>query len=240
MRTSTAHLFEHYYYNRDDFVDGTTRFHDVCRTHIPSGASILEIGAGPTNRTSQFLSSLGDLVGADPSEEVLENTALKSAHVFERRLPFPNGTFDACVSNFVLEHVDDPTTHFSEVKRVLRPGGVYVFRTPNLLHYVAFAAWLLPHSMHVRFANRLRRLPESSHDPWPTVYRANTLPRIQKLARATGLTIRFAEMIEKEPSYGAVHAFAFYPMMAYERLVNAWDGLGRLRANIIAALQKDV
>jgi hypothetical protein len=29
----------------------------------------------------------------------------------------------------------------------------------------------------------------------------------------------------------------FYPMMAYERLVNAWDGLGPFRANIIAVLQ---
>lgn len=238
MQPSTARLFDRYYYSRSDFVDGTTQFHEVCRAHIAPRSSILEIGAGPSNRTSQFLASLGDLVGADVSDEVRSNDALRSAHVFERELPFEDQAFDVCVSNFVLEHVADPAYHFAEVGRVLKPGGVYLFRTPNLLHYVAFTAWLLPHSAHVLLANRLRSLPEASHEPWPTVYRANTLGRIKTLARMAGMRVKHAEMIEKEPSYGALNALLFYPMMAYERLVNYWNGLSPFRANIIAVIQK--
>src|SRR5690349_21345446 len=114
---STARLFDRYYYGRSDFVDGTTRFHEVCRAHIAPSSSILEIGAGPSNRTSQFLASLGDLVGADVSDEVRSNDALRSAHVFERELPFEDQAFDVCVSNFVLEHVAHPAYHFAEVGR---------------------------------------------------------------------------------------------------------------------------
>ena len=35
------------FYGSQWHVDGTTEFHAMCAAHIPSGATILEIGAGP-------------------------------------------------------------------------------------------------------------------------------------------------------------------------------------------------
>jgi hypothetical protein len=46
------------------------------------------------------------------------------------------------------------------------------------------------------------------------------------------------ETIEKEPSYARVSAALFYPMMAYERLVNSYPRLGTFRVNILGVLQK--
>lgn len=40
------------------------------------------------------------------------------------RLPFPDGAFDAVVSNAVLEHVADLGALFRELRRVVRPGGI--------------------------------------------------------------------------------------------------------------------
>jgi SAM-dependent methyltransferase len=159
---------DRFYKSRDGWLDGTTEFHELCRRLAPSGSpKILEVGSGPSNPTSHFLASLGELHGLDVSEEVKTNEALKSAHVVEGdAFPFESGFFDLCVSNYVLEHVPDPVAHLREVARVLKPGGAFAFRTPNRLHYVSLVASLTPHWFHELVANRLRNLPEGAHDPY--------------------------------------------------------------------------
>lgn len=235
----TNSLFDRYYYRNPQFRDGTARFFDLLTRHAHEQPAILEIGAGPTNSTSSFLASRGNLTGLDVSEEVKQNRHLQSAHVYDGgAFPFPSQSFDLCVSNFVLEHVLDPATHFREVARVLKPGGKYCFRTPNLWHYVPLAARLTPHSLHLKLANRLRALDDGAHDPWPTVYRANTLPALKKLRSAAGLALVECNMVESEPSYGRSSPFLFFPMMMYERLVNSTDLLRSLRINFQAVFQK--
>src|SRR6187549_2014898 len=119
---------EKYYSSLPGWTDGTTDFHELCRSFIPAGADILEIGSGPPNPTSEFLASIGRVQGVDVDPDISLNTALESAHVLTgEAYPFADNTFDACVSNYVVEHVDDPASHLSEIMRVLRPGGVYVF-----------------------------------------------------------------------------------------------------------------
>lgn len=232
-------LFDKYYFLRPGFVDGTTEFHELLRKHVRPGSRILEIGAGPANRTSRFLASLGTVVGADVSEEVRGNTFLAEAHVFDgRSLPFSDASFDACISDYVLEHVEDPGAHFREAGRVLRTGGIYAFRTPNQWHYVTLASRLLPHRAHLMLANPLRGLGDEAHDPYPVFYRSNRLVAVRRLAAAAGLQVATLYTVEKEPSYGRIHAALFYPMMMYERLVNAVPGLRGLRANIVAVLEK--
>jgi ubiquinone/menaquinone biosynthesis C-methylase UbiE len=124
---------ERFYLNRNGWVDGTTEFHRLCAGIIKKGTKILEIGAGPTNRTSDFLATLGELHAVDIDAEVKNNRAAVTAHVIKgERYPFADETFDACVSNYVVEHIAMPTTHLREVWRVLKSGGAYLFRTPNL------------------------------------------------------------------------------------------------------------
>lgn len=237
---STAVLFDKYYYSRPAFVDGTRLFHDLCRGLVPPGSKILEIGPGPANATSRLLASLGSLTGADVSGEAAANPALGEVRLFDgRRLPFSDNSFEACVSNYVLEHVEAPRDHFREVARVLRPGGVYCFRTPNQWHYVPLASRLLPHALHLRWANRLRGLGGEAHDPYPTLYRANTAEAIRRYARDAGLEVETILHVEAEPTYGKCHPALFYPMMLYERVVNATGLLARLRMNIVAALRSE-
>lgn len=238
-RMSTDRLFTKYYYSRPAFVDGTAEFHHFCCRFIRAGTSILEIGSGPGNKTSEFLASLGSIVGVDVSSEIHANRWLTGARVYDgRRLPFEDNSFSVCVSNYVLEHVTAPLEHFQEVRRILRPGGVYCCRTPNLLHYVTLFSRLTPHHLHVRLANRLRCLAGNAHDPYATFYKANTRARIRELSSEAGLFVLVLRTIEKEPSYGRASALLFYPMMLYERAVNSSVVFSGLRANILAALQK--
>ena len=119
-----------------------------------------------------------------------------------------------------------------------RAGGAYAFCTPNLWHYVTLSSALLPHWAHRTMANRLRSLPADAREPFPTVYRANTRSAIRRAARSAGLIASVLDMIEFEPCYGRAHKALFYPMMAYERLVNNSPWLAPLRINIQAVLRK--
>jgi ubiquinone/menaquinone biosynthesis C-methylase UbiE len=230
---------EKYYSASSGWTDGTTDFHGLCSAVIPAGSNILEIGSGPSNPTSSFLASIGNVQGVDIDPDISLNDSLDSAHVLtEDNYPFPENTFDACVSNYVVEHVADPRAHLKEILRVLKPGGVYVFRAPNFFHYVSIVSHLTPHWFHKLVANRLRNLPSESHDPYPTQYKMNTRPTLVHNAREAGFEIDEIRFIEKEPMYGLSSKVLFFAFMGYERVVNRFNALSPLRANILAVLRK--
>ena len=234
----TQALFDKYY-PPARYEGGTIPFHRLCLEQIASGSEILEIGSGPSNQTSEALSAIGILTGLDTDPEVKNNRWLSKAFVFDgTRMPFDDESFDACSSNWELEHVQHPEENFKEVARVLRPGGVYCFRTMNLFHYVSIGARLMPHSIHVLLANRLRSLAEGAHDPYPTFFRSNTRGKLRRLCQEVGLEMSSITMIEPEPSYGRAHALLFYPMMAYERAVNLSSVLSGLRVTILGVVRK--
>lgn len=235
----TTELYQRYYFSHSDYLSGTVQFHNMIREVVSPPARILEIGPSSGGQTSMLLRGLGELTGIDVDPLVLTNPSLHHARVYDgTELPFEDASFDLCVSDYVLEHVTNPEEHFSSVARVLKPGGSYVFRAPNLWHYVVLGSWLLPHRLHVVLSPALRDVPEDTHDPFPAVYRANTRNKIHTLAKRAGLNVRRLDMVEKEPSYGRIHPLVFYPMMAYERLVNSTEALAFLRVNIFAILAK--
>lgn len=236
---NAEHLLERYYFGRPDFTNGTTQFVEMCRRYIPQASRILEIGAGGTNTFSETLAQLGPVVGADVTDEVKSNRHLAQAFVYDGvSLPFEPQSFDACASNFVLEHVAEHRRHFEEVARVLKPNGVYCFRTPNLWHYVTLASRFTPHAVHLLLGNRLRKLAADAHAPYQTFYRANTSRRIRQLCREAGLDIVQLDLVEKEPSYGMAHPLLFLPMMLYERAVNSTDLLQSFRSNLFGVVRR--
>lgn len=234
-------LMRAFYNPERGFVDGTTEFHGVCRDLLPQRGRILEVGSGPSNATSRFLATLGEVHGIDIDPDVKGNDALKTAEVLTGvRYPYDDGFFDVAVSNYVVEHVDDPTAHLTEIGRVLKPGGAYAFRTPNRYHYVAAFSGLTPHWVHLAMANRLRGLGRDAHDPYPTHYAMNTATAVERFASQTGFRVETLRMVEKEPSYGRFSPILFLTFAAYERAVNATETLSGLRSNLFVVLRKHI
>lgn len=228
------------FYDRSKgWMDGTSEFHTLCTQQLRANSGILEVGAGPSNQTSRFLATRGRLFGIDIDAAVKSNEFLEEAYVIiDDRYPFPNLTFDACISDCVLEHVQHVDAHLREVFRVLRPGGVYVFRTPNRFRYVTLVAKYSPTWFHEIIANRLRTLPETSHDPYPTYYYLNSKRSIVRATQRNGFTLDVLRLIEKEPSYGMSSRALFMSFLAYERIVNSYQGLENFRASILAVLTR--
>lgn len=242
MRSATAwqdRWLDRFYRSHAGWTDGTTEFHELCAQGIPANGTILEVGAGPKNDTSAFLSTLAELHGVDVSDEVRGNPHLRShAVVRDEHYPFSSGSFDLVVSNYVVEHVQDPDGHLAEIHRVLKPRGRYVFRTPNLFHYVAVVSRFTPYATHRTWANRLRNLAPLHHDPWPTVYAMNTPASVRAHAGRHGFAVEHLDLVEKEPCYGLFARPLFLAFLAYERVVNASDALAWLRANMFVTLRK--
>jgi SAM-dependent methyltransferase len=232
---------DRFYRGRKNWVDGTTQFHELIRKHLPGDKHVLELGPGPHNQTSNFLSNtFASVDGLDVDEEASHNPALRRAHIYNAgdEWPIMADSYDAVVANYVAEHLPAPANTLVEAYRVLRPGGLFIFRTPNLWHYTSVASWVSPHWFHNLVANRLRNLPRGSHDPYPTYYRMNRRRTIRGIMRKVGFREVELITIEKEPSYGMSSRTLFCLFMGYERIVNGSKLFSMFRANILGVFAK--
>jgi 2-polyprenyl-6-hydroxyphenyl methylase/3-demethylubiquinone-9 3-methyltransferase len=118
--------------------------------HRTENLELLDIGCGGGFLTEEFARFGGFRVyGIDPSGPSLQEAELHAKQggldITYRlgkgeALPFPDGRFDVVCCCDVLEHVTDRSAILSEVRRVLRPGGVFLFDTINRtwLSHLAF------------------------------------------------------------------------------------------------------
>ena len=229
------------YFYGDEKYNGTKRFYDLIRTDVTPDTVMLNLGAGPATKSAirRFKGTVREVCGADIDAVVLSNDELDRAVLIEGgKVDFPSGYFDLIYSDFVIEHVENPREFLSETLRLLKPGGKFYFRTPNLFHYVSMISWLTPQSFHEFIANRIRQLPEDAHEPWPTFYRLNTRAAIEAESRSVGFSDISIEFIEPNPSYLQFHPVPLLLGVAYERTVNATNLLSRFRSNIIGTLAK--
>jgi arsenite methyltransferase len=122
----------------------TESFAGVANPHrlapIRSGATIVDIGCGAGMDlllAAKAVGPAGRAIGVDMTEAMAERTragarSLGFEHVEVRlgdalALPVDSGTIDAVLSNGVLNLTPDKRAAFSEVFRVLRPGGDFLY-----------------------------------------------------------------------------------------------------------------
>ena len=179
---------------------------------------------------------VGRIVGVDVTDEPRENENLTDATKGDlRALPFRDNQFDMAIVSHVAEHLVDPDAVFAELSRVLKPGGRLLLLTPNRWHYVPLGARLMPHRVHVLF-NNWRGIETA--DIFPTQYRANTAGRLRTLSEQAGLDVESLEQSETEPEYLAFHLIPYTLGVAYERLVNRFGFLAKLRVNLLLVARK--
>ena len=141
---------------------------------------------------------------------------------------------DLVVSRSVLEHLQAPLDVFREIHRILRPGGRFIFLTPNRWDYVSLAAIAIPNRLHPSLVHRLTDREEC--DTFPTFYRANTQRAIRDLAGRCGFQVESLKYLNQSPDYLRKIPPLFLLGVAYERLTSGWERLGFLRGWILGTL----
>jgi SAM-dependent methyltransferase len=137
------------------------------------------------------------VVGIDVEDTGDDNPVIDEFRLIGRdgAWPLDDASVDLAVSDFVLEHVQDPTAFVGELARVLRPGGLFIARTISRTSLLAAAARLVPNDRHAH-ALALLQPGREERDVFRTAYKMNTRRDLARLldpgfdwalARRTGL-----------------------------------------------------
>jgi 2-polyprenyl-6-hydroxyphenyl methylase/3-demethylubiquinone-9 3-methyltransferase len=133
-------------------------------SHHGGASSVLDVGCGAGFLTNALAKEKFVVSGLDLSPESLETAQRHDSTGTVRYrsgnaycLPYSDGSFDVVTSMDFLEHVDNPDLVISEITRVLKPDGLFLFHTFNrnwLAHLVIIklVEWLVkntPKDMHV-------------------------------------------------------------------------------------------
>lgn len=139
---------------------------------------VLDWGAGK-GHVHYLLRKAGfDVVSCDLNSEIGDSSFAQETPIIKEQgisvvplghpwlLPFPAETFDLVVSFGVLEHVEDDLSSLKEIRRVLKPGGMFFF--------AFLPGWL-------SWTQRLARARGNSYHP--ILYKPKT---VEDLAEAAG------------------------------------------------------
>jgi ubiquinone/menaquinone biosynthesis C-methylase UbiE len=158
--------------------------------HLRPGMRLIDCRCGPGSITVDLAQAItpGEAIGIDLREEALthgrqlardrgvSNVTFQAANVYQ--LPCPDAAFDAAFACAVLQHLAAPLAALTEMRRVLKPGGVLgimdgsspiTFRYPT---HPLLEAW-----------DRLRSLERAYRTGRPS----DTLP-LRALLREAGFT----------------------------------------------------
>jgi SAM-dependent methyltransferase len=137
---------------------------------VKPGIRVADIGAGE----GFFSQLLGDYIktkpGLQPSDvitacdifpEYFRYPAVRCLKISpDGRLPYEDSSIDIACSLEVIEHVEDQFAFTRELHRILRPGGLTIISTPNVLNLNS--RW---RNLHSGFATLFDPLLLSSADP---------------------------------------------------------------------------
>lgn len=204
----------------------------------------LDVGCGRgIGRRTDYVHAIRECVedlelwGIEPDSQVRPDPA----H-FDRVLPtameladLPAESFDLAYSYMVMEHVERPAAFFGAVFECLKPGGEYLFVTPNKRHYFTRLAVLLHRLGLDEVVLRIVR-PESGEYHYPVQYLCNSEEEVARYGKVGFEPPRFAYL---EPTGPAGYLpGALRPVFWAATLKRAWIRNPRSLVTMMALLKK--
>lgn len=144
-------FYEKHIFSR--LMDNAMRGFDEERRRVlaPAHGQVLEVGFGTGMNLRNYPDTVERLVALDPLDVLQERVEKRIAAVsfpVERvnlsadgTLPFADDTFDTVVATFTLCSIPDVEKALAEMKRVLKPGGHYLFLEHGKAESPRVARW---------------------------------------------------------------------------------------------------
>lgn len=212
--------------------------------YVQPGIRWLDVGCGYQILPSWALSDhaqralvkpVAMLAGIDVDERIKDHPLLTCRVAgLGGSLPFRDEVFDLVTANMVVEHVEHAESFLSDIHRVLRPGGRFLFHTPNYLFWMTFVASLTPDAIKKPIIWRLeQRRPE---DVFPTHYTMNTPWRIERLAARAGFAVEELNMVGSNRIFERLGPIGWLECFVQKGMASFLGG--RLNSNIICVLRR--
>ena len=160
---------------------------------LPSPVRVLDVGCGRgIGRRPEYQwairSHADEFWGLDPDSTRTPTDGLFDSHEHAtmETADLPSDSFDVSYSYMVMEHVADPWPFMQAMMDCLKPGGAYLFITPNKRHYFTRIAAAL-HALHLDEAvlRMIKRVSVEDYH-YPVQYRFNDERRIDACAQELG------------------------------------------------------
>ena len=163
---------------------------------LPGARRIVDIGCGRGGFVALCWRELGGAIGLDNERaagRICREQGLPFVLADAEHLPFAGASLDAVRAKEIIEHLPDPQPMLREIRRALRPGGLFLSRTPTHFSALYPVNNFWDDYTHVRPFSRLalRRLLDDSgfNVDWIRGYTAgrNTAERLLGRALAVAL-----------------------------------------------------
>ena len=151
-------------------------------------------------------------------------------------LPFADNSFSLVTANMVVEHVSAPELLLREVGRILKPGGIFAFHTPNANYFEVILARHLPSAVKKKIASLLDG--RAADDVFTTHYRLNTVSQIRAAA-----TVSDFEAVSIRPVECTAQGIMLGPLVVIELLIIRmlrWKIFEDWRSDLLVILKKNV
>lgn len=163
------------------------RQHPVTVLDIGCGGGI-SAGANRVEYLRAIASAADVMYGVEPDESVdpVPGVFDHYQHALMETANLPAESIDLAYSFMVMEHVADPKAFFAALHRVLKPGGSYLFITPNGHHAFTIQSKAL-HALGLdELVLRLIRGGKTEDYHYPVQYKCQTPEAIRPIVRAGG------------------------------------------------------
>lgn len=164
----TKQFYENYWEEQNDYLSDFQLKWPKLRKFIPleNNITIIDFGCGNGKILGEIkkINPRAKLIGFDVSEAAIEQAKKDSPDVeFYKindgeKIPLKDKTADFIFSSEVIEHIYDTENAFSEMARILHPGGKILLTTPHhgfiknlLITFFAFNKHFNPIGAHIRF-----------------------------------------------------------------------------------------
>jgi 2-polyprenyl-3-methyl-5-hydroxy-6-metoxy-1,4-benzoquinol methylase len=202
---------------------------------VGCGYQILPDWAMSQTEQERLVRSAAFLGGVDVDERIKDHPLLTyRIKALGGALPFKAETFDLVTANMVVEHIKDPQNFLSDIYRVLRPNGRFLFHTPNYLFWLIFLSHLVPDNVKKPVIKALEH--RDAEDVFPAHYTMNSPGRIGRLARETGFEVEELNMLGSNRIFDRLGPVGWAECFVQKGMALSFGG--NLNSNIIAVLNR--
>ena len=176
-RVAREEIKRRYYPSADEDVYGALE--QALNSYIAPGVALLDAGCGHGSWIlREHRTKIGHLVGVDLVPPQRDHFLDEFIAADLESIPIADSSFDIVLCYWVIEHLPRPGRVFLEFYRLLKPGGILIFETPNLFAPATLISKVLPFWLHKRLYKRLLGVDED--EVFPTLYRSNTFGRLSQ------------------------------------------------------------